>query len=207
MTCMTLQPCKASLILFQTTTEPPPVPLIPPPNYTSGPALQLVALNTPVTGRMRGVRGADYLCHRQARSAGMNGTYRAFLSNGAQNLESIIYYSRDRQIPITNKAGQMLFNSWEDLVNGAGGHFNNDVPLFSFDGKDVMNDSTWPQKFVWHGSSKKGGKMDGHLCKQWYSRNGESLGMASSLNKHMLLDQDDFACNNSFVVLCIQREA
>ena len=39
--------------------------------------------------------------------------------------------------------GQMLFNSWEDLVNGAGGYFNDNTPLYSFDGKDVMNDSMW----------------------------------------------------------------
>ena len=37
----------------------------------------------------------------------------------------------------------MLFNSWEDLVNGAGGYFNDNTPIYSFDGKDVMNDSMW----------------------------------------------------------------
>ena len=72
--------------------------------------LHLVALNRPVSGRMRGIRGADYECHRQARSAGMRGTYRAFLSTTTQNLDSIIYYSRDRQIPIINKEVSCLIS-------------------------------------------------------------------------------------------------
>ena len=73
--------------------------------------LHLVALNRPVSGRMRGIRGADYECHRQARSAGMRGTYRAFLSTTTQNLDSIIYYSRDRQIPIINKEVSCLLSA------------------------------------------------------------------------------------------------
>lgn len=61
-----------------------------------------MALDKPMAGSMRGIRGADYECHRQARKSGLKGTYRAFLSSETQNLNSIIYYSRDRQIPIVN---------------------------------------------------------------------------------------------------------
>lgn len=156
---------------------------------------------------MRGIRGADYECHRQARRAGMRGTYRAFLSSNTQNLDSIIYYSRDRQIPIVNKEGQMLFNSWEDLVNGAGGYFNDNTPIYSFDGKDIMSDSVWPQKIIWHGSNKKGSKVDGKFCNEWHEGDGGNMGLGSSLMKHMLLDQDEYTCNNSFIVLCVQNTA
>ena len=63
----------------------------------------MIALNHPVSGALRGVRGADYQCHSQARRHGLRGTYRAFLSSSTQDLASIVYYSRDRQIPIVNK--------------------------------------------------------------------------------------------------------
>lgn len=61
-----------------------------------------MALDKPMAGSMRGIRGADYECHRQARMSGLIGTYRAFLSSETQNLNSIIYYSRDKQIPVVN---------------------------------------------------------------------------------------------------------
>ncbi len=64
--------------------------------------LHLIALNNPMVGDMRGIRGADYACHSQARRAGYRGTYRAFLSSQTQNLDSIIYYSSDRNVPVVN---------------------------------------------------------------------------------------------------------
>ena len=63
--------------------------------------LHLMALDKPLAGSMRGIRGADHECHRQARRKNLRGTYRAFLSSETQNLRSIIYYS-DRQLPIVN---------------------------------------------------------------------------------------------------------
>ncbi|KAL8561210.1 hypothetical protein ACOMHN_024467 [Nucella lapillus] len=199
--------CLKISVCVGATTSSPPIPSIPPPNYTRGPSLHLIALNSPVSGRMRGIRGADYECHRQARRSSMRGTYRAFLSTSTQNLDSIIYYAKDRQIPIVNKEGQMLFKSWEDLVSGAGGYFNHNIPIYSFNGRDIMSDTLWPQKIVWHGSSKKGSKVDRQACGEWHKRNGDSIGLGSSLTRHMLLDQEPYSCNNSFIVLCIQNTA
>jgi len=42
--------------------------------------LRMVALNEPFTGNLQGMRNADLNCHRQARRAGLMGTFRAFLS-------------------------------------------------------------------------------------------------------------------------------
>ena len=64
--------------------------------------LHLIALNEPHNGRLRGIRGADLLCHREARESGMNGTFRAFLSSSDQNLDSLVYYPIDRNVPIVN---------------------------------------------------------------------------------------------------------
>lgn len=42
--------------------------------------LRIAALNEPYTGDLKGMRGADFDCYRQARRAGLVGTFRAFLS-------------------------------------------------------------------------------------------------------------------------------
>lgn len=61
----------------------------------------MAALNEPYTGDMRGVRGTDYACYRQARKAGLKGTFRALLTSRVQNLDSIVRYS-DRHLPVVN---------------------------------------------------------------------------------------------------------
>ena len=38
---------------------------------------------------------------------------------------------------------EILFKSWETIVDGSGGYFDTNVPIYSFDGKDVMTDSKW----------------------------------------------------------------
>lgn len=40
----------------------------------------MAALNEPFSGNLQGMRNADLNCHRQARRAGLMGTFRAFLS-------------------------------------------------------------------------------------------------------------------------------
>lgn len=64
--------------------------------------LHLIAVNSPHTGAMRGIRGADFMCFSQAQAIGMKGTFRAFLSAKLQDLHSIVRkIDRDR-VPIFN---------------------------------------------------------------------------------------------------------
>lgn len=64
--------------------------------------LHLIALNTPQTGNMRGIRGADFLCFQQARAIGLKGTFRAFLSSKLQDLYTIVRRSERDNFPIVN---------------------------------------------------------------------------------------------------------
>lgn len=41
----------------------------------------MAALNEPQSGNMKGISGADFACYRQARRAGLLGTFKAFLSS------------------------------------------------------------------------------------------------------------------------------
>lgn len=61
----------------------------------------MAALNEPYSGSMKGQRGADYACYRQARRAGLTGTFRAFLASRLQNLDSIVRHA-DRDLPVVN---------------------------------------------------------------------------------------------------------
>lgn len=71
-------------------------------------------MNEPHSGDMHGLRGADYSCYRESQRAGLRGTFRALLSSRVQNLDSIVRQS-DRELPIVNLRGDVLFNSWSDM--------------------------------------------------------------------------------------------
>ncbi|XP_042221660.1 collagen alpha-1(I) chain-like isoform X3 [Homarus americanus] len=165
--------------------------------------LRLAALNEPFTGDMHGVRGADYACYRQARRAGLKGTFRALLTSRVQNLDSIVRYS-DRDLPVVNLKGEVLFNAWSEAFSGSGGVFAQKPRVFSFDGKEVLTDPTWPQKYVWHGSDVEGERSLSTYCDAWNSNSQETVGLASSLLKKRLLGQERMSCHNSFAVLCIE---
>lgn len=59
-----------------------------------------------------------------------------------QNLESIVH-AEDRDLPIANTRGDVLFNSWKSIFNGQGGFFSQAPRLYSFSGKNVLTDLTW----------------------------------------------------------------
>lgn len=91
---------------------------------------------------MQGIRGADFNCYRQARRAGLSGTFRAFLTARVQNLDSIVRPA-DRDLPVVNTKGDVLFNSWNSIFNGQGGFFSQVPRIYSFNGKNVLSDPTW----------------------------------------------------------------
>lgn len=61
-----------------------------------------MALNSPLSGGMRGIRGADFQCFQQARAVGLAGTFRAFLSSRLQDLYSIVRRADRGAVPIVN---------------------------------------------------------------------------------------------------------
>jgi len=64
--------------------------------------IRLVAANGAYTGDLGGVSGADRVCYRQARQAGMTSTFRAFIAGRLQDLHSIIHRPHDRRLPVVN---------------------------------------------------------------------------------------------------------
>ncbi|XP_076329079.1 uncharacterized protein LOC143235125 isoform X4 [Tachypleus tridentatus] len=165
--------------------------------------LRMAALNQPLNGDMHGVRGVDYKCYHQARKANLQGTFRAFLASKVQDLHSIVY-SKDRKLPIVNIKDEVLFNSWKDLFMGNRASFTPFPRIYSFDGRNVLLDNSWPQKIVWHGSDQFGIRDTDSYCNAWHSSSLMEEGLASSLLQNHLLEQEKYSCNHSFIVLCVE---
>lgn len=185
-----------------------PNPPVPQPGghvHTSGSGLHLIALNAPQTGNMRGIRGADFLCFQQARAVGLKGTFRAFLSSKLQDLYTIVRRSDRDGFPIVNLKDQVLFGSWESIFGDNASTMKENVPIYSFDGRDILRDSAWPEKMVWHGSSNKGHRQTDHYCETWRAGDRAVTGLASSLQSGHLLQQTSSSCSGSYIVLCIEN--
>ncbi|KAF3857459.1 hypothetical protein F7725_009318 [Dissostichus mawsoni] len=182
---------------------PPRVPHTPVHHHTSGAGLHLIALNSPHSGSMRGIRGADYQCFTQAQAIGMKGTFRAFLSAKLQDLHSIVRRSDRDHLPIVNLKDEVLYDSWDAIFNE--GRMKDNVPMYSFDGKDVLNDSTWPEKMLWHGSNAAGRGQVDSICEGWRVGERALSGTAAELRSGNLLQQTPSSCSDSYVVLCIEN--
>ncbi|XP_075682981.1 collagen alpha-1(XV) chain isoform X2 [Rhinoderma darwinii] len=165
------------------------------------PNLHLVALNSPFAGDVR----ADLQCFQQARAVGLTSTYRAFLSSHLQDLHSIVRRADRFNLPIVNLKGEVLFDNWESIFSGNGGHFNSQLPIYSFDGRNVLTDSAWSQKIFWHGSSQNGIRLVHNYCEAWRTADMAVSGQASLLRSGKLLDQKSYSCSNKFIVLCIEN--
>ncbi|KAG8442646.1 hypothetical protein GDO86_011436 [Hymenochirus boettgeri] len=176
--------------------------LIPVINTDYGrPNLHLVALNSPFPGDVR----ADLQCFQQARAVGLTSTYRAFLSSHLQDLHSVVKKADRFNLPIVNLKGEVLFDNWESIFSGHGGQFNSRIPIYSFDGRNVMTDSSWPQKILWHGSNMNGIRLVHNYCEAWRTADMAVSGQASSIRSGKLLDQNSYSCSNKFIVLCIEN--
>ncbi|XP_061579888.1 collagen type XVIII alpha 1 chain a isoform X2 [Cololabis saira] len=193
---------------YPVTPQRRPNPPVPGPvghDQTPALGLHLIALNSPQTGNMRGIRGADFLCFQQARAVGLKGTFRAFLSSKLQDLQTIVRRSDRERTPIVNLKNQVLFSSWESIFSDNDSKMRENVPIYSFDGRDIIRDSAWPEKMVWHGSSVKGHRQTDHYCETWRAGDRAVTGLASSLQSSQLLQQIPTSCSGSYIVLCIEN--
>uniref|UniRef100_A0A4W4H4M6 FZ domain-containing protein n=1 Tax=Electrophorus electricus TaxID=8005 RepID=A0A4W4H4M6_ELEEL len=98
---------------------------------------------------------------------------------------------------------QLLFNSWESLFGE--GRMKSNTPIYSFDGRDILRDSAWPEKMIWHGSDGKGHRQMDNYCETWRTADSAVLGLASSLQAGQLLQQTPRSCSGSYIVLCIEN--
>ncbi|XP_050669536.1 collagen alpha-1(XVIII) chain-like isoform X8 [Leptidea sinapis] len=172
--------------------------------------IRLVALNEPYQGNMvtltnrTGRNAVNQECHKQALRVFKSNSFVAFLTNKIDDLKSRVF--RDRNLPIVNLHGQVLFDSWNQMFNGSGALFGN-ANIYSFNGRNVLNDPTWPVKAIWHGSTPSGIRTPKTFCDEWQSDKPLDFGTASSLRRNKLLNQELYPCDNKLIVLCVEATA
>lgn len=59
-----------------------------------------------------------------------------------QTIDAIVSWV-DREIPVVNIRGDVLFNSWGEMFDGSGGLFAHAPRIYSFSGKNVLTDALW----------------------------------------------------------------
>ncbi|XP_032093844.1 collagen alpha-1(XV) chain-like isoform X3 [Thamnophis elegans] len=170
------------------------------------PSLRLIALNFPLTGNMRGISGADLHCHQQAQEANLQGTFRAFLSGDAQSLISVVKRT-DRNLPLVNLKGQLLAKSWNSLFTKHGiSDFNTkEHPIYAFNGLNVMTNSTWIYKAVWHGLTLQINHSKTQDCESWRKASKYLRGQASVPLKDVFLQETSWRCSDLLIVLCVEN--
>ncbi|KAJ7389016.1 Collagenase NC10 and Endostatin [Desmophyllum pertusum] len=195
-------PTEASKTTKLASTQAPSRIRLPPPNIKlHGQYLRMVALNLPLNGWMNSIGGIDRKCWEQSRAANLTGAYRAFLSNRLQHVKSIVH-KEDRTLPVGNIQGDQLFPSWDSIFTSRYA-FNPDIPIYSFNGSNVVTDPTWPFKHIWHGSRENGIKYPSN-CRSWLSSSRKDSSTASALNgRESALFEREFPCNSDFIVLCV----
>lgn len=168
----------------------------------------MVGLDVPVTGMLHGVRGLDYRCFQSAKSHRMQGTFRGFLSATVQDIYTIVRRSERNDYPICNGKDELLFNSWKEMFNTdvTNGAALGDKRIYTFGGRDILNDMRWRNKMIWHGSTEAGRRDPAKYCDGWRSSNSNNKGLASDLRTG-LLGQTVMKCSEPMAVLCVENVA
>ncbi|KAM8823525.1 uncharacterized protein AB9W97_005393 isoform 2-T2 [Spinachia spinachia] len=166
--------------------------------------LNLVALNQPHSGDTMGLDAADRMCYEQAKAMGLAPNFRAFISSQRQDLVHVVFPGFRETLPVTNLRGDVMFSNWRSIFNGDGGPMDARVPIYSFDGRDVLADPFWPQKSIWHGSTSRGHRAVDKHCEAWRADHISVAGQSSSLTSGLLLGQQTRSCSNQYILLCIE---
>jgi hypothetical protein len=167
--------------------------------------ITFAALNEGHDGNLGGIAGADALCNQQATTAGLMGTWKAFLSSSTQDVKDIVPAAL-QALPVKNLLGGVMYNNWNAMFGPAVVKWLVSQDLKSFDGKDVDEGQgavpDWIDADGWHGSNTDGTAAPNFNCSDWTStttqaRNGE-------WDFKDLLGQETHTCNYTAAIGCVR---
>jgi hypothetical protein len=172
--------------------DPPPAPAVPVPDDPDPSSKLVFVTSETYQGNLGGLAGADELCNQHASSAGLGGTYRAWLSTGSSSPSTRMTHAA---VPYTLVDGTMIASGWEDLVDGE--------ILRSI---DVQEDGLVYDKppscmaalAVWSATDVTGHSIGDETCGGWTSLEGNGwLGNVRQVGR----EWTDYGCG----ALCTQR--
>lgn len=83
---------------------------------TPAPAKRVFVTSTTSNGNMGGLSGADTICQNRAGAAGLDGTWKAWLSDSTTSAASRLSHAN---IPYKTLDGKTIANNWADLTDGS----------------------------------------------------------------------------------------
>ena len=132
-----------------------------------GPCLVFVS-SSEHTGNLGGLAGADAICHRLARAAGLPGSYLAWLSSGSSSPGT--RFTR-ATVPYTLVDGTVVAETWDDLTRG---HLRHAIDRAETGGQDaILGDTAWSNTLT---DGTPAGSAPGAHCRDWTSAAGHDDG-------------------------------
>ena len=170
--------------------------------------IMMVALNEGHNGNLGGIVGANSLCTTQANTAGLFGTWRAFLSSSTQNVKDL-FLGAEASLPVVTKDNVQIFTSWNQIFVVGTGSWSGSKLLQSFAGVNVDENSSivppWDDADGWHGSTSLGVATT-NTCLDWTSSSSANFGSCGELDFYQLLKLETRACNITMAVVCVSAQ-
>ena len=158
--------------------------------------------STTTTGNIQhdgltGLAAADSICNERASSAGLPGTYMAWLSSGSASARDRLDCTHD-DVPFVRVDGVTVANDWADLVDGSlTARINRDENGKLYQGWGVQ---------VWTGTYNSGAAWTingGRHCSGWTSTSGN--GRFGWSNNAGWTQQNDAPCSGGKRLYCFQQ--
>ena len=159
LTCATPAPgSTATATPARTATPKPTATPTTTPEPTPADVMRVFATSTTHDGSFGGVAGADALCATSAATAGLSGTFKAWLSASGGSPATTFTTAA---VPYVLVDGTVVAMDWDDLVDGTLAH-----PIDQDENGDPVNGD------VWTGTDTLGNAAAGAACSDWSSRSG-----------------------------------
>lgn len=163
----------------------------PPDGAVEGGAEKIIfATSSKQNGDLGGLSGADGICGDLAESAGLEGTFKAWLSSSGQPAEERLAHAG---VPYVRPDGTRVANNWNDLVDGS-----LDAPINrDQDGEQISGD-------VWTGTRANGSTGDA-TCGGFDSTGDIGVCGSSTAQNGNWSDNIQPFCTSALRLYCVEQ--
>lgn len=159
-----------------------------------GPKKVIFLTSARFDGNLGGLGGADQKCETAATTAGLTGTFKAWLSDSTTDAADRLTHSDTSYI---RTDGAVIATNWFDLTDGS-----LKEPIMCDENRtcSVLGDYTWT------GSTRAGKKTTSYLCSDWTNASsGSGTNGATSIISSAWSDYGTGNCSSTLKLYCIQQ--